>query len=517
MSSLTRRIFFGVSANIVSRVTIIALNLTLTPILFRTLGKEELGLWFMLGQSGAFLGLMDLGLSPTITRWIALSKGKSGAHHDVKLNDESRAEIADIIASGAILYRFVSIGVFVVSWLLGLFFLDKLDMRTVTFEAVWIAWTVMCLSHAVGVWAGIWSCVLNGIGFVGWDAILLTVVSVLTLGTQIVAVLNGGGLITLAVIATIGGLISRYGIRYFVRRQEGVLFAAHGRWNKGLVMGMLRPAVNSWLTTLGGFMILKTDQYFIAYFKGSSEIPAYHAAYQVVTNLSNLAGAFATSSGVFISQLWQAGELVKIHELVRRNLRLGLIVMVSGVSFLVVSGKELFELWLGEGNFIGYPILITFCVMLTLEVQHFIVSSSSRATEDEVFAPWALTSGILNLFLTYYLVQKMGLLGVALGTCVAQLLTNNWYAVYRGHRRLDMDLRQHFTQVVFPVACAFILSFVAAWYAKAGLGLYETNIASMVVSFIAVSFVALVFIWFFVFDSNQRILVRSKFVRGARS
>lgn len=130
--SISRRIAFAVSTSWLSRAVAISLNLLLIPILFHHLGKEELGLWFMLGQSGAFLTLMDLGITPTLTRRIAFAAGKSGGDVGLGLGQESTEEIANLIASGRVIYRFLSIGVFLFAWATGLVFLQYIDFQTMS-------------------------------------------------------------------------------------------------------------------------------------------------------------------------------------------------------------------------------------------------------------------------------------------------------------------------------------------------------------------------------------------------
>ena len=77
--SVTKRIVFGAAASWLSRGVTIVLSLVVMPVLFHHLGKEELGVWFLLAQTSALLLIFDFGLSFTLTRWIALAKGKSGS------------------------------------------------------------------------------------------------------------------------------------------------------------------------------------------------------------------------------------------------------------------------------------------------------------------------------------------------------------------------------------------------------------------------------------------------------
>lgn len=460
--TMDRRIYFAASVSWITRAASMALGLILIPVLFRNMGKEELGLWFMLGQSGAFLALMDFGVSPTLTRRIAFAVGRSGGE---PMGEAGRQEVADLMATGKVVYRYLTALVFGVAWVTGFVFLAQIQLKELDYATVWIAWTILCAAHAMGVWAAMWSCVLQGTGHVGWDGLLGFGVQVAVLVAQIIAVLAGAGLITLAVISAIGALLIRLSIPWFIRSREPELFRLEGRWDASMFRSMRDPALKYWATGLGAFLILKTDQFFIAYFEGAGKIPGYHAAYQLVFNLMTLALALAVASQVFISQLWQSNRLAEVHRIVQRNLRFGLIVMACGIACLLAVGEEFMDLWLGAGQFIGYPILAVFCAMLFLETQHTAVATASRSTEDEVFVYWALGAGALNLLLTWWLIKPLGLLGVALGTLLAQMATNNWYAVHRGLWRLQMSKRSYFTRVLLPVAVVF----VAAYAASAGV------------------------------------------------
>jgi O-antigen/teichoic acid export membrane protein len=508
--TIGRRIAFAVTASWFSRFVTIALNLILIPVLFRHLGKEELGIWFMLGQSAAFLGLMDLGITPTLTRRIALARGKSGSDPNLILTQESRNEIADLIATGKIVYRYMTTIVFVIAWLTGYYFITQLNLQSFDGSTIWIVWTVMCLSHAIGVWASMWTCVLQGIGFVGWDALLGSLVGAVALCSQIAVVVMGGGLIGLAVIAGLSGIIIRFGTLRLVRRNLPEYLLYQGRFDKEKLRSMLSPAFRAWFTGLGAFMILKTDQYFIAYFKGAGNIPDYHAAYQVISNLYILAVSFGIASSVFVSHLWQEGNITHIHAILQRNLKLGLGIMVCGIALITVSGRELFSLWLGNGHFIGYPILIIFSIMLTLEVQHVIVAATSRATEDEAFALWALGSGFLNLIFTWVLIKPLGLLGVALGTCLAQLLTNNWYVLYRGFYRLQYSALAYTKGVIIPTTVLFTTCFAADYAIERMVTEQIGSLSGFAATVLTSLFFLLIYVWINVLSSDEKSKIASK-------
>ncbi len=157
--------------------------------------------------------------------------------------------------------------------------------------------------------------------------------------------------------------------------------------------------------------MLCTDQLFIASYSGTSSLPAYRAAFVLTQNFALLANALGAASTVFVSHLWQEGDLAGVHRILRRNLGFCWLVMLSSSAFLIVFGRQVFDVWLGPGNFIGLPILGVFLATEIISTQSYVISLASRATEDEAFALACLASGILKLILSYFFIRAFGLLG----------------------------------------------------------------------------------------------------------
>lgn len=508
--SVTKRIAFGAAASWFSRGITILLGLVLLPVLFRHLPKEELGVWLLLGQSWAAMGILDLGVGITLTRRIAMAKGKSGGDPEAQLTEESKQEIADLVACGRRIYRFMAVGVFLVTCGLGFLYLRNLQLNSVSLGTAWLAWAILCAAQGFTVWGTVWTCLLQGVGYVGWDAIIASFVQAAMLTAQMIAVLCGGGLIALATLATFGAITQRFLTRWLARRRKPELFALKGNWNPKVLQGMTSLAFRAWLTAVGTMFIFNSDQFFIASAQGAEKIPAYRAAYLVVLNLNMLAITFASSSTVFVSCLWQACEFKQVHRVVQRNLRLGLLIMLSGAACVIALGSSLFDAWIGPGKFIGFPTLIVFTALLVFETHSFIIVASSRATEDEAFVVSTLTAGILKLCLSWLLMQRYGLLGIASGTLIAQLLTNNWFMAFRGLRRLRMSLRDHFQTVIMPVTGTFILILICD-VAVLKLFSNESPLTHVLAAGVTTAVLLALSCWVMVLAKSERDRIRSFF------
>ena len=175
---------------------------------------------------------------------------------------------------------------FAVSVGAGFFYLRTLTLDQASLATVWTAWAILCLSQALIVGATPWTCLLQGVGYIGWDAILVSFVNAITLIGQIAAALLGGGVVTLATVAAIGALAQRATILGFSRRKRPDLFQLSGTWRPVVFKSMVPLALRAWLTGLGSAMILYTDQIIITSMEGAAVLPAYRAAWVLVHNLT---------------------------------------------------------------------------------------------------------------------------------------------------------------------------------------------------------------------------------------
>lgn len=449
------RIFFGGLATWFSRGMSILLGLVLMPVLFRNLSKEELGVWLLLGQSWAALGIFDLGFGVVLTRRIAFVMGKSPQNAKESLTEAALVDLSDLVGTARRVYRWLAFLSFALSFCFGALYLATLELHGVRVGCAWSAWCILCLSQAVGIWSAPWTSLLQGTGYVGWDSILSSFVNSGTLLVQIALVALGGGLVTLASAASAGALCQRWLIVGFIRRRRSEVLSRQGHWSHACFRSMLPQALRAWLTSVGYFLVANTDQFFIAAHHGTTAIPAYRAAFLLVINLHLLAGVFSGASHVFVSQLWQAGELDHIRSILKRNAQIGLFAMVCGGGAILALGPELFEVWLGGGNFVGYPVLGIFLAAFILEHHANVFSTCGRATNDEAYAIWSIIAGVLKLVLAFLLTTRLGLVGLALSTLLSQGLTNDWYMVYRSAKRLGVHFSEHFRNVLVPVVILF--------------------------------------------------------------
>ena len=391
----------------------------------------------------------------------------------------------------------------------GIFLIKSIDLNTLQLSKVVVAWLVLCASYSLGLWGSVWSCMLLGLGFVGWNSVISTIIGAVTVLIQLIVVFSGGGIVGLAVCAAIGSLLQRFVLIIFARSRVSEILETRANWDSLAVKSMVSPALLAWLTGIGYAVTMHTDQLFIGSLGSTMDIPPYRAAYLIMMNLTLLSIAIAISASVFVSQLWQAGEMDRLRHVVNQSLRISLIIMVCGGACLLALGPTFFDLWLGPGNFVGYPILFVFVITLTLDVQSSTFSTFSRATEDEVFLFCSLAAAFIKVSLALLLGFYYGLLGIALSTLIAQFATCSWYMAYRSIKRLGLSFRGYLRDVATPILILFIITGSVVIAIKILLKAHPPWVS--VDSGVTCSgLIMMLALWFLTFDENQKTIIMAK-------
>jgi len=455
-----RRIALGTMVAVSGTFIHKALNLILMPLLFARVDKELLGVWFLMSNSLALLYLFNFGLSPTLQRRVAFAKGLSGDDPYCPLSELSIQDIANLLTTSRRMLLVLAVVIFSGGVLAGGWFFNSLHLSPGAAQTAYAAWALMCAGYSINTWAGFVNSLLCGLGDVGLAGAINVGSFVLVDILSIVTVAAGGGIVELAIIWSVGGVVNRIIAWIALRRQYPEIASARGRWSGELARSMVLPAAKVWLMSLGTFLVMQTDRFYIAYLVNIDAVPAYVAAYALVATVHELAKAPIEPSAPLVSQAWQAGNLAMVRKLLWRNLRIVVVGFGTAGALLVTCGRDIIRLWLGSGNFVGQTVLVLFVLMLLLDCQHAVTVSVGVATEDIPYGPWLLIAAFINLVLSYLMGVAWGLAGIAAATLIAHLVTVNWYAVYRPLKRLGLSAGSYVKQFLLPATLLILLALI---------------------------------------------------------
>jgi O-antigen/teichoic acid export membrane protein len=255
---------------------------------------------------------------------------------------------------------------------------------------------------------------------------------------------------------------------------------------------------------LGGILILQTDNLVIASMLGTAEIPGYQAVAKLVTVMMSLSMMLVATSAPFLSRAHVMQDVTEIKRLLNRNLRFSLSIMAVISCFLACFADRIVAMWIGPHHFVGFGVVWALILVMLLEGHHSAMATATMATGDIPFVAPALIAGVLNIVASVLLARQYGLLGVALGTLCAQVVTNNWYVPFYTMRLFHISFSEHFATVLLPLGKLFVALLLTSVGARVAFRTLS-NVPAIMAAGTLVLAVGFIAFRLFVLNSSERV------------
>ncbi len=432
-------------------VSSVASNFVMLRFLVYYLPPKEAGIWLLFVTMSSYLTVFDFGVSPTIGREISFALG------DPAVPAEERVRrVRDLLATGSRVLRALALALTVICGFAGYWYLGSLvDFHTSLGHQTAVGWIVFVIAVAASVSGEIWLAALYGAGSVVSERLLRAAGYLLWVVASVLILRSGVGLIGLSFVWFYAFAVRLAARAIFFRRHKE--FRGRGAIDWQLGKSLSGKSLKYAGTLVGGTLILYTDNIVIASVLGPAKVPNYYAVARLVAACLAVAMLITTASTPFISTAFSAGNSREVRRLTMLNVRVSLTLMAAGACFLGFFSKPLVELWIGQGNFVGFGVLVVMLCAMTLEAHHVSLAASTMACGEIPFFIPALIAGFLNLAFSFPLAHRLGLVGVALGTMLAQITTNNWCVPVYSLRFLRIPWSEYTVRVGLPSLGQFVL------------------------------------------------------------
>ena len=400
----------------------IIINLCYTPVMIRTLGKSEYGLYNTVASTISMLSILSLGFNSSYIRFFSKYNKQKDKNAIFRLN-------------GLYLLIFIIIGI--VAFICGMFISEHLYLifdTGLTEEEYRIARTLMILltinlsiSFPMSVFANIVSAnerfiFLKLLGIIRSVLSPLITMPLLLLGFRSIAMVS----VTLSVHVFVDILYMYY-----------VFFVLHNKFyfssfEKGLFKGLLVYTVFIALNMIIDQINWNIDKLLLGRFRGTAEVAIYSVGY----SLHQYYHMFSTAiSGVFTPRVHSIVN--KYDDYNQRNIVLTeLFVKVGRVQYLLLGliasgivffGKPFIKFWAGPGYENAYWVALLLIIPASIALTQNIGIEIQRAQNNHQFRSVAYSiMALFNLIASIYLCQKYGAIGSAIGTAAALILANGF-------------------------------------------------------------------------------------------
>jgi O-antigen/teichoic acid export membrane protein len=333
----SKRLVHNTLFNVVALVSNAVIGFLLVRFFLGRLGESRYGVWLIVGSLFKYRGILGMGLNSSVNRYVPVYMAKNDPDGVQRVVSTASAFFMSMAAAGILLalviYRNVD------SW-----FVIRPDLLT---DAGWVV-LLAGGSLAFSMPLQSFSAVLSGLQ--RYDLLNLAELSCVILRTiMIVALLlHGYGLIAMAVVFGTSEIVMRLAQYAFVRKLLPDLSVSIKSVDLRLLREMLAYGINTFLYIAGVIIICKANEWVIGITLDTALIPQFYAVTAAVLILYQLVQGFTRAVKPAVSDLDARDDHVRIKEVAFLTQKYCLLLIIPGVCFLVVMGREFLWLWVGE-------------------------------------------------------------------------------------------------------------------------------------------------------------------------
>lgn len=456
---MEQRVLYNTASNYAAQIVTIGIGLLLTPFLLHSLGPSAYGLWVLVSSVAGYGALLDFGIASAIVKYTSEYQARS-----------EHAQADSLVATAVSLYLLLGVAAVLLGLILAPLF-PRLFSVPPGSEAT-ASWLVLLAGINVGV--AIPSATTTGIlrGLHRFDlANLIGIAGTLLNALLTVAVvLAGGDLIGMMVVAIFVTAVMQMPSILLIHRVAPTLrlhWRAADRRQLRTVAGF---SSSTFITNLAGQLKTKTDEIVIGLFLPLAAVTPYALA----NRLSETAQIFAQQ---FIKVLLPIASMydatdarARLRTLYVLSTRLTLAIFVPFACVLVVLAQPLLTLWVGAAYANSTVLVLILTLARLFDISQWPAASVlTGMARHRPLAYISIGAGLVNLVLSLLLVQRYGVLGVALGTLIPAALETLLLKLPLARREIGVSWRQVLTQMVWPAlgpalpALLVLLALRAIW------------------------------------------------------
>ena len=405
-----------ISRNIVSNwaafAVYAAVTLFMTPFLLSHLGLVRYSIWALITGLIGYYGLLDFGLRVGMTQYLTRYLATKDF---ARLNATASTGFVALSCCGMV----VAAVTLLVTWLIPS--IDRIP-QDVTVETQWcvlILGLTTAAQFAFQPFAAVFPAtqrfdISNGI---------MICTGLLGAGAVFTALMSGYGLVTLSIITAVTGMV-RYGalwrLAYYVLPELDISPRLAERES-------FRPIINFgfWSFFINGANRLKTrvDIFLIPFFLPVNAVAPYVLALSMAEYLGNL---FTPIGFVFfpvMTELDARGDIYRLKKAFLVGSKMLMLLALTGGVLSFVWAADFFRLWVGPGvtgngtypsPAILYYLLVIPCVCTaSQQISQQVCQGTRRMASLSTITACEV---LLRIALSLLLVQRFGLIGIALGT-----------------------------------------------------------------------------------------------------
>jgi len=489
---MMKRLAFNTASNIVTLIIKLAITFIMTPLLIRNLGHYDYGIWEMISAVIGYMGMLDLGIRPAVSRfasrYIALDDEKS-------LRNLYSTAWYFLLAVGALIAVILSV------W--GVFFPEMIAEKTTDTQR----YTLLLLILAAQLLITFPSYAAESYMESYQEYYLKNNITIINsfIGFAVIYfyITPSNALILLAAVNAFGVCSKYIFLVWFMQFRRPFLKIKREYFSLAQFKELLSFGFKSVISGISSRIENATDSLVIGTIMGPASVLLYSVPAAL---LSQTRGICMTITHVFmpyISGLNATNDFQKIRLVYIFGSKLLVFVPLLLVIGILTVGEDFLRLWVGSeiaDSSRGFLFIIASFTLIPM-LNPLSVRYLQAIDEHIFFAKWQPAVALANLILSVILIYPMGIAGVALGSLIPAIVFQPiLLAVCCKH--LNVNIIEYVSKVLLP----WIIPSIGMAFAIYGLKQYIliTNFLLFLEVAILGSLVFVILSCVLVFSSKER-------------
>jgi O-antigen/teichoic acid export membrane protein len=429
----------------------------MTPVLVHNLGNYDYGVWEILGAVLGYMGLLDIGMKPAISRFAA-------KYH----SEDSKQKLSALYSTSWFFLAIVGVLLFVffLSW--ALFFPESLSDDAASQARYSLLLIIVGAQLCIMFPGYVAESFLEGFqkyyiknnitifnSIVG--SVLLFVFITPENALLLLAAINAIGLSIKYLLYTLmlsrpkyGGLWPRFSTASFSSLKETASFGV-----KSLIQG------------IASRVEIGTDTIVIGYFLGPAMVPFYAIPANLISYIRNIGWTLTHAFMPLFSSLSAQNKTNEIQEIYLGGSRYIVGLLLPVCVGLTLVGSEFIGVWIGKEYMQNAEIIILLLVVFvaTPFLNPFSTRYLTAINEHGLLSKLYPVSAVINITLSIMLVQDYGIIGVAIGSVVPVFLVVP-IVLKACCKHLQLPVSLYIRKSILPALMPTIVMWFSVYYFK---------------------------------------------------
>jgi O-antigen/teichoic acid export membrane protein len=379
------------------------------------------GVWVLLLSVTGYMGLLDTGLKTSIVRYVSRFNAVS-----------DRENLDRVVSTSFMLYSGLSVVALLMTVVLALQFENMFKVDPQMIETirmvVYLGGIGVAITLPISVFGGLL------VGFQRYDQLnkvnifllglrTFAIVVVLSLGFGIVAVSG----VQLASQVLLGGLLA-----WYAYRQYPALRIRPAACSKDTAKMLYSYSGFMLLNNLAMYSLFYSGEVLVGMFMGTASVTYYAIATGLVHYLSKFIGAMTQVFHPYASDQEARGNTEKLKQIIVQGTKWCLLLVLPIALTYIILGKTFIGLWMGPqyAELSGTILVIAAIGRIMWLSQSGTGNILLGVGKHKVITSANIATGAASVVLCVLLVQRFGLIGVALGTSVALSVSQIFIVIY---------------------------------------------------------------------------------------